>query len=90
MPDDDRLLRETDRLLAATIYLMSCHARSGCPRLACMVSRHLELLGRNPNAGEFVRDTCRRLAAAWEAVRRHDENRLRDSPCAQAPRRVVH
>ncbi|QJR11069.1 hypothetical protein DSM104443_02140 [Usitatibacter rugosus] len=56
---------EADRLLAAAIYLMSCHARSGCPRIACMVERHLQLLGRHPQVGEHVRHTCRQLAAAW-------------------------
>jgi hypothetical protein len=70
-----------DRQLAATIYLMSCHARTRCPRLAVMVERHLQLIASNPEAGEHVRDTCRRLAAAWECVRAHDERAL----CAQRP-----
>jgi hypothetical protein len=64
---------EADRLLAATIYLMSCHARSRCPRLAAMVGMHLRLLGRHPELGDRVRDSCQKLCAAWEAIRRHDE-----------------
>jgi hypothetical protein len=65
--------REFDRMLAATIYLMSCHARSRCPRLACMVQSHLRFLGRHPCTPEHVRHTAQKLAAAWEAIRRHDE-----------------
>jgi hypothetical protein len=71
---EDSNLREADRLMAATIYLMSCHARTRCPRLAYMVERHLELIARNPECGEFVRDTCNKLSAAWECVRGADEH----------------
>ena len=62
---EDAKLREADRLMAATIYLMTCHARTHCPRLAYMVERHLELIARNSACGELVRDTCSKLAAAW-------------------------
>lgn len=64
-----------DRLLAATIYLMSCHARSGCPRLACMIEHHLRLVGRHIGVPDRVRDTAQKLAASWAAIRRHDEQR---------------
>lgn len=64
-----------DRLVAATIYLMSCHARTGCPRLACMIEHHLRLIGRQAGATARVRDTAQKLAASWTAIRRHDENR---------------
>jgi hypothetical protein len=74
---------ESDRLVAATIYLMSCHARCNCPRLAHMVVRHLEQIARDPGCGERVADTCMRLANAWEAIRRHDEI------AARAPMRVA-
>jgi hypothetical protein len=75
MDDAEDLTPEADRLLAATIYLMSCHARNGCPRLACIVGRHLQLLASHPRIGVHVRETSRRLAAAWEAIRRYDEAR---------------
>lgn len=65
--DEDIRDREADRLLAATLYLMTCHARNGCPRLAEMVRRHFELISRHPESGELVRDTCKRLCAAWES-----------------------
>lgn len=75
-PSDSECLEakaEADRILAATIYLMSCHARNQCPRLACMIAAHLRALGRHAEAGLHVRHTCQRLAAAWEAIRQHDE-----------------
>jgi hypothetical protein len=71
---DDEPLPEADRLLAATIYLMSCHARNHCPRLAWMIGQHLGLIARHPGAGERVVMTCKQLANAWEAIRRHDEH----------------
>lgn len=36
----------------------------------------LELIARNPESGELTRDTCRRLAAAWQCVRCADERRV--------------
>lgn len=83
MPDiDEEARNEADRQLAATIYLMSCHARTRCPRLALMVERHLALIARNPGAGEHVRETCRRLAAAWTCVREHDERAIAHAEAA--------
>jgi len=64
---------EADRQLAAVIYLMSCHARTRCPRLATLVQRHLVAIGRNPGTGEHVRETCQRLSAAWACVCSYDE-----------------
>jgi hypothetical protein len=91
---EDSKLREADRLMAATIYLMSCHARTRCPRLAYMVERHLELIARNPECGEFVRDTCNKLSAAWECVRGADEHhrteRSASEPEGAGTRRPMH
>ncbi len=64
---------EADRLIAATMYLMSCHARSRCPRLACMVRRHLSLIGRHPAVTEGVRDMAHKMACAWKAILEYDE-----------------
>jgi len=92
--EDDVRRREADRLLAAAIYLMSCHARNGCPRLAYMVKRHFELIARHPESGELVRDTCKRLAAAWESIGRHDLRVAASSPASgetgEVPKRLVH
>ena len=93
MHSEERDPAEADRLLAATIYLMSCHARNGCPRLACMVGRHLEAISHHPDAGALVRDTCRQLAAAWESVRVANERRCEEvqSPSVlETLRRIVH
>jgi hypothetical protein len=73
---EDVAVPAADRLLAAALYLMSCHARTQCPRLACMIERHLDLIARHPGAGERVADTCRRLALSWVAIRQHDEHLL--------------
>jgi len=89
-PDEEAAGHEADRILSAAIYLMSCHARNHCPRVACMVGRHLELLGRHPQVGERVRHTCRQLAAAWEAVRAHDENAARARAGAAEPPGTLH
>ena len=77
MDDEDLRRNEADRMLAAAIYLMSCHARNHCPRLACMVERHLDLIARHPGAGAHVGETCKRLSNAWEAIRQHDERSVR-------------
>ena len=73
-PDDDpeAAAREADRLLAATLYLMTCHARTGCPRLAAMIRHHLELAARHAGSGEHVGHMSRKLANAWRAVMAHD------------------
>jgi hypothetical protein len=73
MNEDEDKAREADRLVASALYLMTCHARNGCPRIAGIVERHFLHIARNPESGELVRDMCRRLAAAWRAVRQHDE-----------------
>ena len=73
MPLVDESDGDADRVVAATLYLMSCHARNHCPRLAHMIGQHLRLLAHHDQAGVHVADTCSRLSAAWEAIRRHDE-----------------
>ena len=76
---------EADRLLAATIYLMSCHARNRCPRLACMIGMHLRRLGHHAELGEHVRDSCQKLCAAWEAIRRNDERLAHEASGEKPP-----
>jgi hypothetical protein len=71
--DLEDLEPEADRLLCAAIYLMSCHARSHCPRLAVMIGHHLDLIARHPGVGEHIALMCRQLGGAWEAIRRYDE-----------------
>lgn len=54
-----------DILIAALFYLMTQYARTGCPRLALCVSRHLQCLALHPAASAVVRDTCASLHGAW-------------------------
>lgn len=75
--DEERINDESGRMLAATLYLMSCHARTQCPRLACMVERHLALLARHPGTQAHVADLARKLANSWRAIRVHDEAKQR-------------
>lgn len=55
-----------DRLLAATLYLMSRYAASPCPRLARLVDRHLQAVAANPQTSPLVREMSRRAAREWE------------------------
>lgn len=52
-------------LIAAALYLMTHYARTGCPRLALCISRHLQCLAVHPEADPVIRDTCAVLHAAW-------------------------
>lgn len=64
MQPDDREPR-ADILVAALLFLMTQYARTGCPRLALCVSRHLRCLALHPRASVVVRDTCASLHGAW-------------------------
>ena len=54
-----------DILAAALLYLMTQYTRTGCPRLALCVSRHLQCLAVHSGAATVVRDTCAALHRAW-------------------------
>ena len=54
-----------DILVAALLFLMTQYARTGCPRLAVCVSRHLQCLALHPSASSVVRDTCASVHGAW-------------------------
>jgi len=56
-----------ETLAAAVIYLMSRYARTGCPRLAVCISRHLQCLALHPQAQPVVRDICASLHGTWAA-----------------------
>lgn len=78
--DDERNTEQADRVLAATLYLMTCHARTRCPQLACMVERHLAVLARHPGTHPHVADLSRKLANSWRAIRAHDETTMAAPP----------
>jgi hypothetical protein len=48
MPDPEATRLET--LVASLVYLMTHHARTGCPRIAVCVSRHMQALALHPAA----------------------------------------
>jgi hypothetical protein len=54
-----------DTVTAALLYLMTHYARTGCPRLALCVSRHMQCLALHPDAAPVVRDICASLHGAW-------------------------
>jgi hypothetical protein len=62
------MLEETTRaetVTAALLYLMTHYARTGCPRLALCVSRHMQCLALHPDVAPVVRDICASLHGAW-------------------------
>ena len=54
-----------ETVTAALLYLMTHYARTGCPRLALCVSRHMQCLALHPDAAPVVRDICASLHGAW-------------------------
>lgn len=75
-------------LLSATLYLMSAYAANGCPRLATMVRRHLDIITTHPATDALLRSTCAQLIERqWG---RADES-ARKAPAAPAPGgRILH
>ncbi len=54
-----------DLLVAATLYLMTHYMRTGCPRLALCVARHMQCLALHADADPKVRDICSALHGVW-------------------------
>ncbi|HEX5162535.1 MAG TPA: hypothetical protein VFV88_12500 [Steroidobacteraceae bacterium] len=63
VPDPDTVRAET--VTAALLYLMTHYARTGCPRLALCVSRHMQCLALHPDVAPVVRDICASLHGVW-------------------------
>lgn len=57
-----------ETVTAALLYLMTHYARTGCPRLALCVFRHLQCLALHPDAAPVIRDICASLHGAWQAA----------------------
>lgn len=57
-----------ESLTAALVYLMTHYARTGCPRLALCVSRHMQAIALHPDAAPVLRDICAGLHGAWTAA----------------------
>jgi hypothetical protein len=54
-----------ETITAALLYLMTHYARTGCPRLAVCVSRHMQCLAAHPDASAVLRDICASLHGVW-------------------------
>jgi hypothetical protein len=54
-----------ETLVASLLYLMTHYARTGCPRLAVCVSRHMQALALHPEAAPVLRDICASLHGVW-------------------------
>ena len=48
-------------LTSAALYLLSAYAVSGCPRLAILIKRHLQLLAVHPSVDPLLRSTSMQL-----------------------------
>lgn len=57
-----------DTITAALLYLMIHYARTGCPRLAVCVARHMQCLALHPDASPVVRDICTSMHGAWQGA----------------------
>jgi hypothetical protein len=67
-----------ETVTAALLYLMTHYARTGCPRLALCISRHMQCLASHPDAAPVLRDICAGMHGAWQqaACARHDGEAL--------------
>jgi hypothetical protein len=54
-----------ESITAALVYLMTHYARTGCPRLAVCVSRHMQAIALHPDAAPVLRDICAGLHGVW-------------------------
>jgi hypothetical protein len=55
-----------ETVTAALLYLMTQYARTGCPRLALCISRHMQCLAVHPGTATVVRDICAATHGAWQ------------------------
>jgi len=67
-PQAEMETSRAETVTAALLYLMTHYARTGCPRLALCVSRHMQCLALHPDAPAVVRDICASLHGAWNNV----------------------
>jgi len=61
----DSQVSRPQALIAAALYLMTHHVRTGCPRLAVCIARHLQCLAAHPDADPVIRDICAGLHGIW-------------------------
>jgi hypothetical protein len=68
MSSVDSQVTRAETLIAAVLYLMTHYARTGCPRLAACISRHLQCLCVHPDTDAVIREICASLQGAWAEV----------------------
>lgn len=61
-PDTSRV----ETVVAALIYLMTHYARTGCPKVAMCVSRHMQCLAAHPQAAAVLREVCTSAQEIWD------------------------
>ena len=63
-------LPQPETLFAATLYLATNYAKSGCPRVCHMIMRQLMCILNHPSesVSPALRETCRRLHAEWARI----------------------
>lgn len=75
MPPEQAEEERLETLTAALIYLMTHYAKTGCPRLAVCVARHMQCVATHPDAGPVLRDICAALHGPWsEAATAHERS----------------
>ena len=65
MRENEEETSRVETIVAALLYLMTHYARTGCPRLAVCVSRHMQCLASHGAAPRVLRDMCSALHGAW-------------------------
>ena len=68
MTPDIPALPAPDTLIAAALYLMTSHARTGCPLVSHMIAQQLHYLAHHPSTSVTLqlRAACAKLAEQWE------------------------
>jgi hypothetical protein len=57
-----------ETIVAALIYVMTYHARTGCPELAGVVAQHMRRLAAHPDSQDVVRRLCDELHETWDDI----------------------
>lgn len=71
MPQPDPQESRVESITAALVYLMTHYARTGCPRLAVCVSRHMQVLALHPDTAPVLREVCAGLHGVWTNACNH-------------------
>jgi len=59
---------QTDKAIAAVLFLMTVHRRTQCPVVARAIATHLKCLARHDDVSDSVRRVCEGLKDEWECV----------------------